>query len=303
MSKYIEYQFVKSKQGFQQANDRILQSFPRQAQRYRQELDRGELTKIQLQQELNKLNKQIEQQDQDSLQKVKSKIQKLHEQINDSKQEQQEIISQSEKQKQFLESQIQGFEKIIIQKNNKNNNTKSTNTDNLSKQQQQQPFQNNQQLLVNIINSENNKSSSLNKTTTTTLSSSSASSSTTPSPKTTKTNMINNKTTNSPLQPQIKKILKTTVELESEKKSFGRYKWNKRFFELSNGTLAIYDKENGQCELKIDIKEDGRSIKKKVEQKRKCCIEIRTSDSTFLFSLENLEEQSTWYHSFREARF
>ncbi|KAJ6243447.1 hypothetical protein M0813_21884 [Anaeramoeba flamelloides] len=317
MSKYIEYQFVKSKQGFQQANDRILQSLPRQAQRYRQELDRGELTKIQLQQELNKLNKQIEQQDQDSLQKVKSKIQKLQEKINDSKQEQQEIISQSEKQKQFLESQIQGFEKIIIQKNNNNNNTKSTNTDNNNNNitngtnkindnnnsKQQQPFQNNQQLLANIINSENNKSSSLNKTTTTTLSSSSASSSTTSSPKTTKTNMINNKTTNSPLQPPIKKILKTTVELKSEKKSFGRYKWNKRFFELSNGTLAIYDKENGQCELKIDIKEDGRSIKKKVEQKRKCCIEIRTSDSTFLFSLENLEEQSTWYRSFREARF
>ncbi|KAJ3423665.1 dual adapter for phosphotyrosine and 3-phosphotyrosine and 3-phosphoinositide [Anaeramoeba flamelloides] len=198
MSKYIDYQFVKSKQDFQQANERIQQSLSRQAQRYRQELDRGELTKIQLQQEITKLNKQIEQQNQDSLQKVKSQIQDLQEQINDSKQEQKEIISQSEKQKQFLEIQIQGFEKD---------------------------------------------------------------------------------------------------------KSFGRYKWNKRFFELNNGILAIYEKENGSCELKINIKEDGRSIKKKVEQKRKCCIEIRTSDSTLLFSLENMEEQTIWYRSFREARF
>ncbi|KAJ3442690.1 metabotropic glutamate receptor-like protein p [Anaeramoeba flamelloides] len=304
MSKYIDYQFVKSKQDFQQVNDRILQSLPRQAQRYRQELDRGELTKIQLQQEITKLNKQIEQQNQESLQKLKSKIRNLQEQINDSKQEQKEIISQSEKQKQFLEIQIQGFEKIITQKN-KNNDLNNTNknknnlNNNNNPQQQNQSFQSKQQLLTNVIS----KTSSLNNTSTTT-STNKTSTSTSSSTKTaTKTNVPINKTTNSQLQPSIKKILKTTVELKSEKKSFGRYKWNKRFFELDNGILAIYDKENGSCELKIDIKEDGRSIKKKVEQKKKCCIEIRTSDSTFLFSLENLEEQTTWYRSFREARF
>ncbi|KAJ6242365.1 hypothetical protein M0813_22503 [Anaeramoeba flamelloides] len=285
---------------------KVFASLPRQAQRYRQELDRGELTKIQLQQEITKLNKQIEQQNQESLQKLKSKIQNLQEQINDSKQEQKEIISQSEKQKQFLEIQIQGFEKIITQKN-KNNDLNNTNknmnnlNNNNNPQQQNQSFQSKQQLLTNVIS----KTSSLNNTSTTTsTNTTSTSSTTTTKTKTaTKTNVPINKTTNSQLQPSIKKILKTTVELKSEKKSFGRYKWNKRFFELDNGILAIYDKENGSCELKIDIKEDGRSIKKKVEQKKKCCIEIRTSDSTFLFSLENLEEQTTWYRSFREARF
>ncbi|KAJ3423662.1 hypothetical protein M0812_30196 [Anaeramoeba flamelloides] len=293
MSKYIDYQFVKSKQDFQQANERIQQSLSRQAQRYRQELDRGELTKIQLQQEITKLNKQIEQQNQDSLQKVKSQIQDLQEQINDSKQEQKEIISQSEKQKQFLEIQIQGFEKMLIQKNNNNNNNNNiTNgtskiNDNNNSKQQNQTFQNKQQLLTNIISKTNQTSSLNNKPTTTTP----------------KTNNTDNKTSNSQLQPPIKKMLKKTVELKSEKKSFGRYKWNKRFFELNNGILAIYEKENGSCELKINIKEDGRSIKKKVEQKRKCCIEIRTSDSTLLFSLENMEEQTIWYRSFREARF
>ncbi|KAJ3442688.1 metabotropic glutamate receptor-like protein p [Anaeramoeba flamelloides] len=304
MSKYIDYQFVKSKQDFQQVNDRILQSLPRQAQRYRQELDRGELTKIQLQQEITKLNKQIEQQNQESLQKLKSKIQNLQEQINDSKQEQKEIISQSEKQKQFLEIQIQGFEKIITQKNKNNDlNNTNKNTNNLNNnnnpQQQNQSFQSKQQLLTNVIS----KTSSLNNTSTTTSTNTTSTPSSTTTKTATKTNVPINKTTNSQLQPSIKKILKTTVELKSEKKSFGRYKWNKRFFELDNGILAIYDKENGSCELKIDIKEDGRSIKKKVEQKKKCCIEIRTSDSTFLFSLENLEEQTTWYRSFREARF
>ncbi|KAJ6234400.1 hypothetical protein M0813_29390 [Anaeramoeba flamelloides] len=288
----------------QSLRKQINSKLPQELKIHKEKLDRLVVRKGELQKEVSKMQKLIDEEG-GAFQEMAKTVEELTDQIKQADQERQDILSLAKKRRQELIDRHTRLNNLLEEKKNNPNfnlnpNTNSntnTNTNNTN------TFPNN-----NTNNNNNNNNNSNNDNNDNSNNENSSNSQESPkiiSRKNTQlSSSINLKRETS--KPSENKVLPTRsgkADFRSDKKRMGRYKWSHNFLKLENGTLQIFDKENGNLKKTLDISGDSRAFKKVSVQKRKHCLEIKMMDNTIhIFSVDRLDDLLVWYRDLRECR-
>ncbi|KAJ3425716.1 spore coat protein sp96 [Anaeramoeba flamelloides] len=269
----------------------INSKLPQELKIHKEKLDRLVVRKGELQKEVSKIQKLIDEEG-GAFHEMSKTVEELTNQIKQADQERQDILSLAKKRRQELIERHSHLNNLLEEKKNNPNFNLNTNT-NTNTSTSMNTNNNNSSNNDNNDNSNNENSSNSQE-----------------SPKiisrknTQLSSSINLKRETSQLSE--KKVFPTRsgkVDFRSEKKRMGRYKWSHNFINLENGSLQIFDKENGNLKKTLDISGDSRTFKKVSVQKRKHCLEIKMMDNSIhIFSVDRLDDLLVWYRDLRECR-